>query len=169
MSGAKRFLARALLIAWLTFVTGGCVIYEMYESSSPAYQPISGAVEIGTDWVEITPPTPLKSVQSQQYVSVEMKGADMWEEDLKTVKYKDGRKGKIEAFLFDEKGQSYELEIGGISGGVNLARKLPPRTPDAPPRVEPDFPRDRLYTRLRIRSEVPIRSEKIEWVCTTPK
>lgn len=157
------------MLALLALAANGCGIFEVFQSLTPTYQAISGPVEIGTEWVEITPPAPLKSVQSQQYVSVTMKGADTWEQDLKTVKYKDGRKGKIEAFLFDEKGQSYELEIGGIGGGVDLARKLPPRTPDSPPRVGPDFPHDRAYTRLRIRSEVAFRSEKIEWVCMTPK
>jgi hypothetical protein len=162
------------MTALLTIVAGGCDFFDPLVSS----QPISGALDVGGEWSEITPPAPLKSSKVRQNVYVEMSGLKSWDEesqkvivpeDGKTVTFADGRRGKIEAQLFDDRGTSYELAIYGLSGGVNLSRKRPPRSPDEKPSLEPDFPRDRTYTKLRVRSDVPFRSEKIEWVCTNPK
>ncbi len=174
MTRRTKQLARVLVTALLTLAAGGCNLFDPLVSS----QPISGAVEVGGEWLEITPPAPLKSVKVRQNVHVEISGLKSWDdgkqkvivpEDGKIVTFADGRRGKIEARLFDDKGDSYELAIYGLSGGINLSRKRPPRSPDEPPTLEPDFPRDRVYTKLRVRSDVPFRSEKIEWVCTNPK
>lgn len=169
MNTAKKLLVCGLLVVSLTCVAGGCVAYAIYESLSSTIQPISGAVDIGSEWIEIVPPEPLKAMQVRQEIYLEIPGVTTWSvEDGKTVKYEDGRSGKIEGTLHDDQGQSYELAISGKSGGLYLSRKLPPVTYDSPP-LATRFPRDRSYSKLRVRSEVPVNSSKIEWVCSTPK
>jgi hypothetical protein len=167
----KLFVCVLVVASLLTLAAGGYVMYSIDEAffSSPVYQPISGAVSIGSDWMEISPPAPLKSVDMQQHVHLKMQGVELAENDYKTVKYRDGRLGKIEALLFDDKGYSYELQIVGIGVGIYLSRKRSPRPLDAPPTHEPDFPHDRVYTKLRIRSDIPIHSDEIRWVCTHQK
>lgn len=140
---------------------------------TPDY-PISGSVDIGSQWLEIIPPKPLKSIVKNHFVSVEMTGVDIFasiegDSNNKTLVMKDGRKGKIEAFLFDDKGQDYELKIIGSGRGINLGRALAPRDANQLPSEEPDFPYERVYTKLKIRSEVPIYCEKIEWDGNTSK
>lgn len=139
-------------------------------------QPISNAIEIGQDWQEIIPPEPLKSKTSIQYVSLRMpenvwRNADWDEADTshQTLKYADGTRGRIEATLFDEKGEAYALQINAKGGGFDLGRKLPPRNLNEPPKHIPDFPPDRVYTKLKIRSDVTLRLDKIEWTGYNPK
>ncbi|MDQ6787990.1 MAG: hypothetical protein M3033_14385 [Acidobacteriota bacterium] len=164
-----------ILVLLVIFSTGGCEKI-MEKAVTTQGQQISGAIDVGSDWVEITPPAPLKSTASIQHVSLKMpeavwRSAD-WDErdkERKTLKYADGRSGRIEAVLYDDKGEGYELYISGKGGGFDLARKLPARNLNEPPRTEPDFPADRLFTKLKIRSEVPLHLEKIEWVGYDPK
>jgi hypothetical protein len=162
------------LILLIAFSLSGCGFLDNIFSNQA--QLISGAVEVGNEWKEIVPPAPLKSVKTIQYVSLRMpesvwKNADWDESDPKrqTLKYGDGRTGKIEAILYDDKGASYELQINGKGGGFDLGRAVPARNPDAPPSNKPMFPTDRVYTKLKIRSDVPLNLEKIEWSGYNPK
>lgn len=149
------------------FLLGGCEILSPNQT-----QPVSEAIEINSDWKEIFPPNPLKSKYSVHHISlklnqpVELDGNDP---NNLTLKYKDGKSGKIEASLYDDKGESYPLQISGKGAGILLGRKLPPRDPSSPPENKPVFPADRVYVKLRIRSELPLQVEKIEWTGYNPK
>ena len=139
-------------------------------------QIISESIEINPEWKEITPPAPLKSKTLIQNVSLKMPESvwreATWDESdpkRQTLKYGDGKIGKIEAILYDDKGESYELQINAKGGGFQLGRKVAPRNPNEPPTNKPDFPTDRVYTKLRIRSDVTIRLDKIEWTGYNPK
>lgn len=169
MNRTKKLFVCILLTASLTCVVSGCLAYDIYEFLDPTIQPISGAVDVSNEWVNIVPPEPLKSIQVRQEIYLEIPGVSTWSvEDGKTVEYEDGRSGKIEGTLYDDQGQSYELAISGKSGGLYLSYKLPPITHDSAP-VSTRFPRDRSYSKLRVRSDVPVSLSKIEWVCSTPK
>jgi hypothetical protein len=161
------FLLTLLIVTFFN----GCEI-----SSTKQPQEISGPIRIDSEWKEIVPSTPLKSIKTIQYVSLRMpesvwRNADWDESDPKrqTLKYGDGQRGKIEAILFDDKGESYELQINGKGGGFDLGRKVPARNPDVAPSNKPVFPTDRLYTKLKIRSDIPLNLEKIEWSGYNPK
>lgn len=138
-------------------------------------QPISGAVQIGNEWIEIKPPEPLKSVSRIHKVSFRTDAVETFDETDKTnrtMKFKNGQSGQVEAVLFDEHGNGYELSLAGIGGegnGFYLGRFLPPRNPNEPPSEKPDFPYDKTYTKLKIRSDVPFQSEKIEWIAEIQK
>lgn len=160
------------VIFFIVFSTAGCEM--IFLSSQP--QIIAESIEIGTEWKEIVPPSPLKVKNLHQNVSLKM-SESVWREATwdesdpkrQTLKYGDGKTGKIEAILFDEKGESYELQINGKGGGFNLGRPVKPRNPDEPPNNQPDFPSDRTFNKLRIRSDVPLHLDKIEWTGYTPK
>lgn len=82
----------------------------------------------------------------------------------------DGRKTRIEAFLFDDKGESYELQIGGTGGGVTLTRKFVIEIIDGKADYTfLNFPTDRVYVKLKIRSEIPLKFDSIEWRGSKPK
>ena len=164
-----------VLVFAAAIFTSGCgkVLDDIFLTKP---QSISGAMEIGSDWKEVIPPEPLKSTKSIQYVSLKMderiwRNAD-WEvadKKLQTLKYPDGRQGKIEAFIVDEHDQRYELHISGIGDGFDLGVLREPRRLDGPPDTAPDFPVNRNYVKLRIRSDIPLRLEKIEWSGYDPK
>lgn len=135
-------------------------------------QAISGAVEIGAEWQEISAAELLKASQPRHYVWLEtgqIETFDSRDPEHQTVVFKNGQRGKIEAFLFDDQGESYELMVGMTGGGIGLSRKLPPRATVEPPQTEPDFPLGRTYTKLKIRSSLPIHCDKITWIGSTPK
>lgn len=163
------------IISVIFFIVFSTISCEMiFLSSQP--QVISESIEIGTDWKEIVPASPLKSKNLHQSVSLKMPESiwreATWDESdpkRQTLKYGDGKRGKIEAILYDNKGESYELQINAKGGGFDLGRPVKPRNPDEPPRNEPDFPVDTVFTKLRIRSDVPLRLDKIEWTGYNPK
>lgn len=148
-------------------------MFEMFKNSG--VQKVSGSVQIGSEWTEIKPPEPLKSSARIHKISVRTGAVETFDETDKTgqtIKFKNGESGRVESVLFDEQGNGYELSLAGIGGagdGFYLGRNLPPRNPDEPPRKEPDFPYDKTYVRLKIRSNVPFQSEKIEWIAETQK
>lgn len=90
-------------------------------------------------------------------------------ENDETLILEDGRRTKIEGFLFDDRGESYELHIVGRGGGIMLRRKISDKTTDAEPDyTSRNFPSDRVFTKLKIRSEIPLKCDKIEWINSKP-
>lgn len=82
----------------------------------------------------------------------------------------DGRKTRIEAFLYDDQGESYELQIDGVGVGVMFYRKRVPLTSDEnSPSPAVPFPIDRTFIKLRMRSEILLKCNYIEWVGSNPK
>jgi hypothetical protein len=170
----EKLLMFTVLFASILFSTGCNMVFDAFLKTPP--QPISNAIEIGPSWQELIPPEPLKSRAWVQHVSLRMPESvwrnASWDETdsrLQTLKYADGACGKIEAILFDEKGETYELDIAAIGGGFDLGRMLPPRNPNEPPRNTPNFPTDRVYTKLKIRSDIVLRLDGIEWTGYNPK
>ncbi len=153
----------SLSILLLMFSLSGCTTINKWRSRTPV--PVSGPIEVGPEWVEIAPPNPLISREGTRqeillFTKHDVKGD--WGDDLKTLKLKDGRDTRVEAFLYDEKGNEFELFINGDVGEY-VALALTPRNADKMVR----FPNGQ-YTKLRIRSEIPIKVEKIEWGADYP-
>lgn len=161
-----------VLIAIL-LVSAGCGVFG--ELKSTGRQPISEIIEIGPEWKEVTAPEPLRSVARIQKVSVRTEGVATLEQNddgRAILRFTNGESGRIEATLIDDRGAEYELQIvgiGGAGGGVYLGIKHDLREGSDPPASEPDFPRDRNYPKLRIRSDVRIQCDKIEWISEIQK
>lgn len=159
----------------LAVISSGCDFYHKNMPFAPIPpQTVSGPVVIGPEWIEIVPPEPLKPLVKSQWINLGYSGynnngySDPETED--SLNLADGRKTKIEAFLFDDKGESYELQLAGVGNGVILDRKAKVEIIDGEPRkVILDFPSDRVYTKLKIRSEIPLKCDKIEWIGSKPQ
>lgn len=162
---------------FLVLIFSGCGgIYKSGFVPVPA-QPVSGPIEIGPEWVEIIPPAPLKPYGTLQYLVIGYHEYDKNDYSAgrkgEILNLADGRKTRIEAFLYDDRGESYELQItgtGGVGGGISLNRKLKMEVVDGKPEYTlPDFPNDRTYTKLKIQSEIPLKCDRVEWKGSSPK
>jgi hypothetical protein len=131
-------------------------------------QPISGPIDIGKEWIEIVPPKPLKALGS--YIVVKAKGLDEGPDRYRSVKFPDGSIGKIEARLYDDKGQivdfdCYSWMITNIKM-LNIWKKGTKLGENVP---IPDFPRDTRFVKAQIRSDVQLHCDSIEWEGYTSK
>lgn len=171
-------LSISLLILIFVLSLSNCAaIYRSGFIAVPR-QAICDSITIGSEWVEIVPPKPLKPFADLQDVVI---GYDDFNRNnysdnsrnSEILNLADGKSTKIEAVLFDEKGESYELRIvgtGGIGGGIAFGRKL--KTEIVSGKTEyvfQGFPADRVYTKLKIKSEIPLAVSWIEWVCYNNK
>jgi hypothetical protein len=124
-------------------------------------QPVSGKTEFGKDWKDIVPPTPLQVVENEQSIRLKLDGIkDMTHSD--SLLLTDGRKVTITAEVIDDQDRRYPLTLGGI-GGAQHAYFY--RAGDYPP--GPDFDVDRTIVKLRLKSDLPLEVDEIQWVCTT--
>lgn len=176
-SHSKLTISLSVLLFALT-LSGCAAIYRSGFVSVPR-QPISGPITIGAEWVEVVPPAPLRPYGNSQFVNLEVEGFKKtgwkyYDDENTILELADDRTTNVEAFLFDNKGQSYQLEVSQTSGGPQLYRKGKIKWSGKPNFSEPDysevdFPSDRLFTKLRIRSEISLNCKKIEWVGYNPK
>lgn len=165
-----------LLVFTFIFITGGCgVIYRTGLVPIPN-QPITGPIEIGSEWLEVVPPQPIKpwgianliKVQYLKYKQPTAKDLNSYSKDGTILYLDDGRQTKIEAIVYDDKGEGHEFSISGTDGvgkGFELRPKWTTEIVDGKPQeVVHLLPLDRTYTKLRIRSEIPLKCDNIEWM-----
>lgn len=172
---------KILLVLLLAISLDGCkAIYNTGFVPIPL-QEVSGPVEIGPEWIEIVPPEPLIPYGwSQQFVlgldENQRTNIEGMELDGKTITLKDGREIQLEAILFDDRGKSYELRISGYGGniegisGIWLGLKPGPSEGSGDQKQEYEKPpSDRTYTKLKIKSTIPIKFNRIGWSGSVPK
>ena len=154
-------ISHAMLYAgmlFLLFSLTGCTTINKWRSTSPIL--VSGPISIGPEWVEIIPPKPLISrAGTMQYIEVytEHNTGGNWGENGKTLKLKNGVSSEIEGILYDEKGNEYELFINSdMKESIGLSHDNPNI------KGFENFPEGE-YTKLKIRSNIPLQCEKIEW------
>ncbi len=174
MKNTKYNLLFVLVLLQFAFFSSCDFFYNHLIKESP--QKVSDSIDLGPEWIELYPPNPLISKASIQYISLKMseqiwRQADWDPQDatLQTLLYENGNRGKIQAILFDDKGQSYELQIIAKGDGFDLGQKITKRTFNEPPKTAPDFPFERTYVKLRIRSDVLLHIDRIEWSGYNPK
>jgi hypothetical protein len=123
---------------------------------------VSGAIEIGPEWTEINLPTPLTAKKgTQQHVELffdrKRSSDNLGGKDRKTMMLSDGKIATFDVFIYDENGIEYELFINGGSGnGIQFSLTPPNGT------GYKEFP-DVKYLKLKIKSSVPVKLEKIVW------
>lgn len=135
----------------------------------PTEQLISGPVNITQHWIKLSPPVPLRSEQSLQQVFIELNGITAVDLKNGIVTFENNEKVKIEAEVLDEFGKVYKLIPSGYGGrgGLYLARESTVLPDDMQPRFGPDFPDDRVYKEVRIRSDKEMTVDKVLWICST--
>jgi hypothetical protein len=170
LPGKKILLAISLFVSF--FAVSGCqYIYQSGFVPIPN-QPISGPIEIGPEWIEILPPKPLVSFTS---TAIYFRGIDG--DFMKTpvhdltpaIVLKDGRRIKMEAILYDDEGESYELMVSQFGNGIGFIRQKTVELENG--KLVPKyyaFPHDRSFTKLRVRSDIPIKCDSIELTQSVP-
>lgn len=120
-------------------------------------QPVSGPISLMGEWTTVDPPEPLRvGRRNEQKFCLQLVGtlSDVdFENDRVLV---NGRWHVLGGEAVDDAGTSYALrtaEQGGNAFCLYRAELGP----------GPDFPADRTLTRLRLRSEPPLRVEAIRW------
>jgi len=178
--GYSKLVMRLPILIFVLALSGCGAVYRSGFVSVPR-QPISGPVSIGPEWVEIIPPEPLIPYGTDQeivigYLDYDRKNSS-FDDTLEILNLSDGRKTKIEAVIFDDEGKQYELQIsgvGGVHGGVWFTKKGEVKWSGEPNFSQADysdvrFPQNRSFTKLKMRSEIPLNCEYIEWVGVNPK
>ena len=129
----------------VTFTLAGCSGYYMTEL-------INAPVHVTRDWVELTPPQPLKCDLNDQEILVEVATPHETETKGWGVVLRDGSVANPEVRMLDKAGTQYNLEERSFWGpALCLRGRVLPNHTD--------------FTKVMIRSEVPIDVSKITWNC----
>jgi hypothetical protein len=165
------------LFIFMSTLVSGCdsSIFTSLSAKNPLQ--ISGEIELGPTAKKIELQPALRAnffhhsvvlkLPQKQLKDVQAKEAGGQEP---VVTLADGRKTKIEATLVDDLGRSYPLRASYSSAGITMVKpESLLRDFKEPPTSQPDFPPDRKFTQLILRSELPIGLLSIEWVGNNPK
>ena len=125
---------------------------------------LSGPVEIHNEWVEFMPKEPLKVDKTFQWVVLEL------EPPLRNDIYKEG-KGPASGGILMPDGEVINPEIEVIDQYGNKFSLVWRGGFGFKPGYRPqgEYPRDREYTKVRIRSARPIKCKSIYWFCDSSK
>jgi len=148
-------------------------------STNDIERQISGPVTIGPGWTDIRPTKPLKVSRHTQSINIYV--SDAHEENMPAsdpsgkswaMRFPDGSVARPEVEVLDQYGNLFRLDSAsflvkegtvsdlgggmGFSTGFNVA-------------IDSNFPPDRVYPLVRIRSDKPIRVSKVTWFCHTGK
>jgi hypothetical protein len=120
---------------------------------------IAGATTITSEWLEIKPEPGLKFSGKTPLVILKLEGDYAPDFSSQKLRYPDGTFGALELQLTDDQGNVFPLYLlmaqhrdrsgSNAMGGAGFGSL--------------DLPRDRSFSKLRIRSEKPMKCYKIIW------
>ena len=121
-------------------------------------QEIAGEVIISTEWVEFAPEIPLKPEKDAQEVVLDSAVPLVRDNlDLKNIRLTDGTQVKPELQLVDQYGNVFNATVNRYM--------TPSRYNNGISCSVPRLPEDRLYTKVRVRSDKPLKLARIVWHC----
>jgi hypothetical protein len=140
---------------------------------------ISGPVLIGPEWLDIRLDKPLRVSRRTQtvllYVSDKHESYDELDapdERRSAMRFPDGSVVRPEVQVVDEYGNVFRLNAVSFlgkdrtSGQLNAGLGFSTQYNLA---IDSDFPSDRVYPLVRVRSDKPIHVSSIVWYCNTGK
>jgi len=146
--------------ALLVFVGG--LIY--WFATSDSEQIVSGPVSLSSQWTEFVPQKPLRPLKQSQEIVLDVDPSEGLVEDnlhLERIQLSNGSLLLPQIQLVDSQGKVFDAEVSrypvpslyknGISGYVS------------------NLPRDREFTKVRVRSDSPVRLSRIVWHCHNGK
>ena len=120
---------------------------------------IAGSTAITSQWLEIKPAPILKPLGKTSFVILELEGDYTPDFQAKMLRFPDGALGMPEVQLVDEQGNVFPLHFlmvhhrdrtgSDVMGGAGFGT--------------PDLPADRGYSKVRVRSDKPLKCSKIIW------
>jgi hypothetical protein len=148
-----------------------CLVAILMQSSCQGdsyWVKLSGAVTITGQWIELQPKTPLKADKTYQYVLLDLEPPfkDDWNSEGRGpdkgagILMPDGEAINPEIEVLDQNGNVFNLIYHGATGGPFLTSSEAPKY--GYPKLA-EFPRDRMYKTVRIRSRRPINVKAIYW------
>jgi len=149
----KAIVSILIGLGCLLVLVGGFVAYAMYKSKS-VNQVVATDVLVSPEWTEITPGSSMKvNRQIQAVVLIIDDYRHNASDKIWQIKLPDGTVVKPEVQIFDEYGNVYDLHDSGRSNhDINFT-----------PKSSAEFPEDRNYTKIRIRSDKPFQISKVIW------
>jgi hypothetical protein len=127
---------------------------------------LSGSQTISDQWIDLRPRQPVKPDKDLQYVVLDLeppyKDSPGLKKDL-GILMPDGEVINPDIEVIDQYDKTYQLVYAGSTGAFPN-----PDTKYALPNGD-EFPRDRLYKTVRIRSPRPIKVRAIYWFCDSVK
>ena len=158
------FLRRPLLVSF-------CSVAMLLEPSClrDSYEvKLSGPMEIGEQWIELQPERHLRADKDSEAVVIELEPPykdDFYKEGKapntgKGILMPDGEVVNPEVEVIDQYGNIFKLVYSGSRRTFWPAYDLP---------YPNEWPRDREYKSVRIRSSRPIKCRAIYWFCESNK
>jgi len=133
------------------FVTGK--LYRWYDPYLD--QDIAGPTTITSQWLEIAPKSPLRVERQRHMVVLELDKSIQTEPGGSGLVLPDGSIVRPQIELFDKDGETYELNDPSLflsNTGEILAYFS-----------GSDLPKDKMYIKVRIRSDSPVRCNRVFW------
>ncbi len=133
---------------------------------------LSGPLTIDDQWIELQAKTPLKADKTFQYVVLELEPPFKFDllsdgrgpDKGKGILMPDGEVINPEIEVIDQNGNSFRLIYAGGTGAFRSSDDTKYGYP-----YPNELPRDRFYSRIRIRSHLPIKVKTIYWFCDSSK
>jgi hypothetical protein len=132
---------------------------------------LSDAITIGNDWIELQPKASVKADWDLQYVVLDLE-PPFTDDSYKVgsgpnkglgILMPDGEVINPEIEVVDQYGNHFSFVYAGSTGAFRN-----PDTKYAYSKVD-EFPRDREYKTVRIRSRRPIKVRAVYWFCNSSK
>lgn len=146
------------LFALIVFVG----LYFLYSAVRPSVSLISDGIEITDQWTELSLNPPIESSKEHQYIYVQVPDIQKWEIKNKSFIAPGGEEFKIETVLTSTDGTNYEmssLSLGSYGLGFSLSSDTTI--------TRSSFASGERFTSVRFRSNHPIKTDNVTWVCLT--
>ena len=149
-----------LLLLILTAVAGaGCRTF-FSERKPPAKIKIAADRELNQNWQEIVPSAPLEATAKIHVVAMKLRGVTGWaDEKQEKLRLTDGSEATVEIELIDENGVATALFPNGFGEYVEFGK----RAKNKENTDEAYFQIGSKFTKIRLRSDKPIKAEEILW------
>lgn len=145
------------LILFVVFLVAGLAAMH-------SEQEISGPVTLSTDWIEIIPDKPIKPAKQHQEIVLDVNPAEGLVRDnlnLERMQLASGEIVKPEIQLIEQHGETFVAEVDRYP--------VPSRYEEGLSGQIPNLPEDKIYTKLRVRCDKPLRLSRIVWHCWDSK
>lgn len=134
------------------------IAVKLYRVSNPYLdREISGPVTLTSEWIEIVPEEPLRPEREVQKILLDFAQPYESDHDAWKIRFPDGSLVAPEVQLIDKNGNVFTSSKVASLGQTGMGLRMS------------SLPQDRVYLKLRLRSDKPIAISRIIWRCYDPR